>query len=95
MILIIKVFFLGRLKLLVKNVIALAITTSGNSSNLIEAIKVANKLKLKTFCFSGNKGGRLKICKLPNIDTRKDYFCYSSFKITIGQVLCEYLESQI
>ena len=40
--------------------IAIALTTSGNSKNLIEACKVAKKLKIKTFCFSGNNGGILK-----------------------------------
>ena len=42
-----------------KGDICIAITTSGNSQNLIEAIKVANKKKLKTFCFSGNNGGKI------------------------------------
>ncbi len=41
--------------------ICVGITTSGNSQNLIEAIKIANKKKLITFCFSGNNGGK-KIC---------------------------------
>jgi D-sedoheptulose 7-phosphate isomerase len=43
-----------------KGDIAIAITTSGNSNNLIEATKVANKKGILTFCFAGNSGGRLK-----------------------------------
>jgi D-sedoheptulose 7-phosphate isomerase len=43
-----------------KGDIVVALTTSGNSNNLIEAIKIANKIKAITFCFSGNKGGKLK-----------------------------------
>ena len=43
-----------------KGDIALAITTSGNSPNLINAIKLANRKKIKTFCFSGNQGGKIK-----------------------------------
>ena len=39
--------------------ICIGITTSGNSQNLIEAIKIANKKKLITFCFSGNNGGKI------------------------------------
>ena len=40
--------------------IAIAITTSGNSKNLIEAAKIAKQKKIYTFCFSGNNGGKLK-----------------------------------
>ena len=40
--------------------IAIAITTSGNSINLIEGVKAAKKKKILTFCFSGNNGGKLK-----------------------------------
>lgn len=79
-----------------KNDIALAITTSGNSTNLIEATKMANKLKLKTFCFSGNKGGRLKkFVNHPILLPGKITSVIQVLEITIGQVLCEYLESQL
>ena len=40
--------------------IAIAITTSGNSRNLIEAVKAAHKKKITTYCFSGNNGGSIK-----------------------------------
>ena len=43
-----------------KNDLALAITTSGNSKNLIEAAKFAKKNNIKFFCLSGNSGGKLK-----------------------------------
>jgi D-sedoheptulose 7-phosphate isomerase len=35
-------------------------TTSGNSKNLIEAIKTANKKKVKIVSFTGNDGGKVK-----------------------------------
>ena len=35
-------------------------TTSGNSKNLIEAIKIANKKNLKIISFTGNDGGKVK-----------------------------------
>ena len=44
--------------------IAIALTTSGNSQNLIEAASYVKK-GIITFCFSGNKGGNLK--NLPDI----------------------------
>ena len=43
-----------------KGDIAISLTTSGNSRNLIKAAIVAKKLNIKTFCFSGNKGGLIK-----------------------------------
>jgi D-sedoheptulose 7-phosphate isomerase len=43
-----------------KDDIALGITTSGNSPNVIEGIKSAKKLGLKTIAFLGADGGKLK-----------------------------------
>lgn len=41
-----------------KNDILISLTTSGNSINIINAIKKAKDLKLKTILFSGNSGGQ-------------------------------------
>lgn len=76
-----------------KGDICIAITTSGNSQNLIEAIKIANKKKLKTFCFSGSNGGKIK-------KYIKNSIIVPSFitadiqvvQIFIGQTFCEILE---
>ena len=43
-----------------KKDIILGITTSGNSRNIIEAFKVSKKLKIKSYCFVGNNGGKVK-----------------------------------
>lgn len=40
--------------------IFVALTTSGNSSNLLEAVKMARQKKLKVISFLGKSGGRLK-----------------------------------
>ena len=42
-----------------KGDILLGITTSGNSKNIIEAVKVAHKKELKVIIFSGKDGGKL------------------------------------
>jgi D-sedoheptulose 7-phosphate isomerase len=47
-----------------KKDILILFSTSGNSKNLIGAVKVAQKIGLKTISFTGNKGGELK--KLTN-----------------------------
>lgn len=43
-----------------KNDILIGISTSGNSPNVIEAVKVANSIGLTTVGFSGRDGGLLK-----------------------------------
>jgi D-sedoheptulose 7-phosphate isomerase len=73
--------------------ICIAITTSGNSLNLIEAMKVANKKRLKTFCFSGNDGGKIKkfashSILIPSFVTAD----IQVIQIFIGQIFCEILE---
>ena len=48
-----------------KNDILITISSSGNSENIIQAIKYAKKNKMKTLSFTGFSGGRSKkICKL-------------------------------
>ena len=39
--------------------VVLALSTSGNSSNVIEALKVAKKMKIITVAFTGKGGGKL------------------------------------
>jgi D-sedoheptulose 7-phosphate isomerase len=74
--------------------IAIAITTSGNSSNLIEAIKSAKKMKIITFCFSGNKGGKLKkFVQYPIIIKSKETDILQIAEIAIGQIYCSILEN--
>jgi D-sedoheptulose 7-phosphate isomerase len=43
-----------------KNDILIVISTSGNSSNIIEVLSKANKKNLTTIGFLGNKGGKAK-----------------------------------
>jgi D-sedoheptulose 7-phosphate isomerase len=73
--------------------IAIALTTSGNSKNLIRAAKVSKKLKLKTFCFSGNKGGLIKKYTdhniiIPSNTTSIIQVC----ELFLGQIYCGILE---
>ncbi len=43
-----------------KGDIFLGISTSGNSENLIEGVKKAKAMRIKTICFLGQGGGKLK-----------------------------------
>jgi D-sedoheptulose 7-phosphate isomerase len=79
-----------------KGDLAIAITTSGNSKNLIEAAKTLNKMKIKSFCFSGNKGGKLKkYIKYPIIIPSANTSEIQVAEIMIGQILCEFLENNV
>ena len=73
--------------------IAIAITTSGNSKNLIETVKSANKKKITTFCLSGNNGGKVKkYVKFPVLIPSKVTSQIQVAEILIGQTFCEFLE---
>jgi D-sedoheptulose 7-phosphate isomerase len=74
--------------------IVIAITTSGNSNNLVEAIKAANKKKLITFCLSGNNGGKLKkYVRFPILIPSSVTSQTQVLEILIGQIFCEFLEN--
>ena len=77
-----------------KGDVLIAITTSGNSLNLIEAVKSANKKKLLTFCFSGNNGGKIKsFVNYPILIPSKITSQIQVAEILIGQSFCEFLEN--
>jgi len=79
-----------------KGDICIAITTSGNSENLIRAIKTANKKKLKTFCFAGNKGGKIvKYVQRSIIIPSNVSANIQVMEIFIGQLFCEILEDEL
>ena len=74
--------------------ICIAITTSGNSENLLEAIKIAKKRKMKSYCFTGNKGGKIKkFIKNPIIIPSSITADIQVVEIFIGQLFCEILEN--
>ena len=79
-----------------ENDISIAITTSGNSKNLIEAAKIAKKKRMKTFCFSGNKGGKLKrFIKYPIIINSNNTSAIQVIEITLGQIFCNIIENSL
>jgi D-sedoheptulose 7-phosphate isomerase len=79
-----------------KGDICIAITTSGNSKNLIRGIEAANKKKLKTFCFTGNKGGKIiRYAKNSIIIPSNICANVQVVEIFIGQIFCEILEEEL
>ena len=76
--------------------VLLGLSTSGNSANVINAIKKANDLGLKTIGFSGKDGGQLKsICDhliaIPSNDTPRIQECH----ILIGHTICQLVEKAL
>ena len=71
------------------------ISTSGNSENIILAIKQAKKLKINVFGLTGKSGGKMsEICNtinVPSNTTEKIQECH----IMIGHIICAFVEKKI
>ncbi len=73
-----------------------AISTSGNSKNIVEALQVAKKMGIHTVGLSGESGGRMKdltdICFcVPSADTPR----IQEVHIIIIHLLCQFLEERL
>ena len=70
------------------------ISTSGNSSNILQAIDQAVKLKLTTIAFTGANGGQMAaLCEclcVPSAETAIIQECH----IVIGHIICNLVEQQ-
>lgn len=76
-----------------KGDICIALTTSGNSKNLFTAAKAAHSKGAKTFCLSGNNGGKLKrYTNFPIIIPSKEVSLIQVYQLFLGQIYCQLLE---
>ena len=78
-----------------KGDVAIGISTSGNSINVINALKVASKLNCNTIGFSGQGGGEMnKICNInlsvPSEDTPR----IQEMHILIGHTICHLIDQE-
>ena len=76
--------------------VLLGISTSGNSENVINALKQAKYKNLKTIAFTGKTGGSLDgiadiTIKVPSDNTQR----IQESHIMIGQILCSLIELSI
>ena len=73
--------------------IFIPISTSGNSANILAAVKMANNLGVKTLAWTGASGGQLKaLCDclcMPSQETARIQECH----ILLGHILCGMVES--
>jgi len=79
-----------------KGDVLIAISTSGNSKNVINAVSKANELGLVTIGFTGFSGGKLNdICDLilraPNDDTPR----VQEAHILFGHIICQIIEEEM
>src|SRR5207244_7693124 len=78
------------------NDVAIGISTSGNSPNVLEGIKEANKIHLRTVGLSGNDGGELaKVVDLAITVATKSTARIQECHIAVGHLLCELVEAEL
>ena len=76
--------------------ILLAITTSGNSKNIVEALKLAQEKKIYTLGFLGNGGGdAIEYCDSAFVVPDKTTARIQESHITAGHALLQYVEDQL
>jgi D-sedoheptulose 7-phosphate isomerase len=76
--------------------VLIAISTSGNSPNVIKAIEMAKSKKIVTIGLLGGKGGKIKNLTdlnivIPSENTQRIQECH----ITVGHIICEIVEREI
>lgn len=79
-----------------KNDLLIAISTSGNSANIIQAIRQAKKLDMKVIGMTGKTGGKMKeltdmLINVPSGDTPR----IQEAHILIGHIICEQVEKNL
>jgi len=78
------------------NDIVIAISTSGKSKNVIEAVKTANSMGIKVVAFTGISGDKLVQLSDVSIQIPTDTVSrIQEMHITIGQMLCNALEKNL
>lgn len=76
--------------------ILLAISTSGNSPNVIKAIAKAREKKMKVVALLGGSGGKMKdIVDVPIIIPSKNTQRIQEGHITIAHIICELVEDEL
>lgn len=79
-----------------KGDVLVAISTSGNSPNIIKAIEAAKMAGMITVGLTGEKGGKMKelcahLINVPSNDTPRIQECH----ILVGHIICELVEKKM
>ena len=79
-----------------KGDVLLAISTSGNSPNVIKAVHAAHNKKMKVIGFLGGNGGKLKDkVDLPIVVPSSNVQRIQEGHITIAHIICELVEDKL
>jgi len=79
-----------------KGDVLLAISTSGNSPNVINAVEIAHKKGMKVIGFLGGNGGKLKaIVDLPITIPSSNVQRIQEGHITVAHIICELVEDKL
>ena len=79
-----------------KNDAVVGISTSGNSENVVRALKKANALGAETIGLTGNNGGKIKeVANLSIVIPSNDTARIQEVHITIGHIICELIEEDL
>ena len=76
--------------------VLIAISTSGNSDNVIEAVMMAKKMSMKVIILTGESGGKLNnrgdvVINIPSNDTQR----IQEGHLLTEHILCEMVESAL
>lgn len=76
-----------------KGDVLIGLSTSGNSTNVIKALEVANEIGMVTVAFTGETGGKMKdsakyLINIPSKDTPRIQECH----MILGHTICELVE---
>ena len=75
--------------------VAIGISTSGNSENVISALKIASKLNCITIGFSGKNGGEMnKLCNINLAISSEDTPRIQEMHIFIGHTICHLIDQE-
>lgn len=74
--------------------VAVGLTTSGNSPNVVQALEVARQVEMTAIALTGADGGKASqiadiVLKMPTRDTPRVQECH----MLVGHTLCELIES--
>ena len=79
-----------------KGDVLLAISTSGNSTNVVKAAEMAHKKEMKVIGFLGGNGGKLKdIVNLPIVIPSLNVQRIQEGHITVAHIICELVEDKL
>ena len=76
-----------------KGDLLIAISTSGNSGNVIKALELARKIGIKTIGLSGRTGGAMnELCELNLVVPSNDTPRIQEMHIMIGHIICQAID---